>query len=178
MPEPIPLKDHESEKRLVNKRLIACAALVLAISCALIGRMYFLQVTEFDYNSTVSENNRVHVLPIPPERGFIYDRNGVLLADNQPSFNMTITRERAGDTAKVLDSVISILHLPEEDRAVFAKAMKQARHPFDPSTLLYELTEDQIALLAVNQFRLPGIDVEAQFVRHYPQGDHFAHSVG
>ena len=120
----------------------------------------------------------MHVLPIPPERGFIYDRNGVLLADNQPSFNMTITRERAGDTAKVLDSVISILHLPEEDRAVFAKAMKQARHPFDPSTLLYELTEDQIALLAVNQFRLPGIDVEAQFVRHYPQGDHFAHSVG
>ena len=178
MPEPIPLKDHETEKRLVNKRLIACALLVLTVSCTLIGRMYFLQVTEFDYNSTVSENNRVHVLPIPPERGFIYDRNGVLLADNQPSFNMTITRERAGDTAKVLDSVFSILHLPEEDRAVFAKAMKQARHPFDPSTLLYELTEDQIALLAVNQFRLPGIDVEAQFVRHYPQGDHFAHSVG
>ncbi|MES2869133.1 MAG: penicillin-binding protein 2 [Pseudomonadota bacterium] len=178
MPEPITLKDHESEKRLVNKRLIACAALVLSISCALIGRMYFLQVTEFDYNSTVSENNRVHVLPIPPERGFIYDRNGVLLADNQPSFNMTLTRERAGDTAKVLDTVFSILHLPEEDHAIFAKAMKQARHPFDPSTLLYELTEEQIALLAVNQFRLPGIDVEAQFVRHYPQGDHFAHSVG
>ena len=178
MPEPIPLKDHESEKRLVNKRLIACAGLVMAISCALIGRMYFLQVTEFDYNSTVSENNRVHVLPIPPERGFIYDRNGVLLADNQPSFNMTITRERAGDTARVLDTVMGILHLPEEDRAIFAKAMKQARHPFDPSTLLYELSEEQIALLAVNQFRLPGIDVEAQFVRHYPQGDHFAHSVG
>lgn len=178
MPEPIPLKDHDSEKRLVNKRLVACAALVLAISCALVGRMYFLQVTEFAYNSTVSENNRVHVLPIPPERGFIYDRNGVLLADNQPSFNMTITRERAGDTAKVLDTVISILHLPEEDRAVFAKAMKQARHPFDPSTLLYELSEEQIALLAVNQYRLPGIDVDAQFVRHYPQGDHFAHSVG
>lgn len=178
MPEPIPLKDHDTEKRLVNKRLIACALLVLAISCTLVGRLYYLQVTEFDYNSTVSENNRVHVLPIPPERGLIYDRNGVLLADNQPSFNMTLTRERAGDTAKVLDNVISILHLPDEDRAVFAKAMKQARHPFDPSTLLYELNEEQIALLAVNQYRLPGIDVEAQFVRHYPQGDHFAHSVG
>ena len=178
MPEPIPLKDHQTEKRLVNKRLIACAALVLAISCTLVGRLYFLQVTEFDYNSTVSENNRVHVLPIPPERGLIYDRNGVLLADNQPSFNMTLTRERAGDTAKVLDSVISILHLPQEEHAVFAKAMKQARHPFDPSTLLYELSEEQIALLAVNQYRLPGIEVQAQFVRHYPQGDHFAHSVG
>lgn len=178
MPKPIPLKDHDTEKRLVNKRLIACAALVLAISCTLVGRLYFLQVTEFDYNSTVSENNRGHVLPIPPERGFIYDRNGVLLADNQPSFNMTLTRERAGDAANVLDSVISILHLPAEERAVFAKAMKQARHPFEPSTLLYDLTEEQIALLAVNQYRLPGIDVEAQFVRHYPQGNHFAHSVG
>ena len=178
MPEPIPLKDHETEKRLVNKRLIACAALVLAISCTLVGRLYFLQVIEFDYNSTVSENNRVHVLPIPPERGFIYDRNGVLLADNQPSFNMTLTRERAGDTDKVLDSVISILHLPQDEHAVFAKAMKQARHPFDPSTLLYELSDEQIALLAVNQYRLPGIEVQAQFVRHYPQGDHFAHSVG
>ncbi len=178
MPKPIPLKDHDTEKRLVNKRLIACAALVLAISCTLVGRLYFLQVTEFDYNSTVSENNRVHVLPIPPERGFIYDRNGVLLADNQPSFNMTLTRERADDAANVLDSVISILHLPAEERAVFAKAMKQARHPFEPSTLLYDLTEEQIALLAVNQYRLPGIDVEAQFVRHYPQGNHFAHSVG
>ena len=178
MPKPIPLKDHDTEKRLVNKRLIACAALVLAISCTLVGRLYFLQVTEFDYNSTVSENNRVHVLPIPPERGFIYDCNGVLLADNQPSFNMTLTRERAGDAANVLDSVISILHLPAEERAVFAKAMKQARHPFEPSTLLYDLTEEQIALLAVNQYRLPGIDVEAQFVRHYPQGNHFAHSVG
>ncbi|WP_047275836.1 penicillin-binding protein 2 [Pseudomonas lundensis] len=178
MPKPIPLKDNDTEKRLVNKRLIACAALVLAISCTLVGRLYFLQVTEFDYNSTVSENNRVHVLPIPPERGFIYDRNGVLLADNQPSFNMTLTRERAGDAANVLDSVISILHLPAEERAVFAKAMKQARHPFEPSTLLYDLTEEQIALLAVNQYRLPGIDVEAQFVRHYPQGNHFAHSVG
>ena len=48
MPEPIPLKDHESEKRLVNKRLIACAALVMAISCAVFGRLYFLEVNEFD----------------------------------------------------------------------------------------------------------------------------------
>ena len=64
MPEPIPLKDHDSEKRLVNKRLIACAALVLAISCALIGRMYFLQVTEFDYNS---EDRRDHPVDKGPD---------------------------------------------------------------------------------------------------------------
>ncbi|MGC1331136.1 MAG: penicillin-binding protein 2, partial [Pseudomonas sp.] len=103
MPQPIPLKDHEKEKRLVNRRLIACAVFVLALSFALVGRLYFLQVIEFAYHSTISENNRVHVLPIPPERGVIYDRNGVVLATNRPSFNMTLTRERAGDYKHVLD---------------------------------------------------------------------------
>jgi penicillin-binding protein 2 len=178
MPEPIPLKDHEKETQLVNKRLLACGLLVAVLSCILVGRMYFLQVTEFAYHSTISENNRVHVLPIPPERGLIYDRNGVVLADNRPSFNLIMTRERSGDWSQVLDSLISILQLPEEDRILFDKDLKQARHRFDPVTLLYELTEEQIALVAVNQFRLPGIDVEPQFVRHYPLGAHFAHSIG
>ena len=178
MPEPIPIKDHEKETRLVNKRLMACALFVIAITCALVVRLYVLQVVEFDYHSTISENNRVHVLPITPTRGLIYDRNGVVLADNRPSFNLTITRERAVDVNEELDEVISLLHLPTEDRASFDKAMKQGRHPFVPVTLFYELSEEQIAVLAVNEFRLPGIDVEPQFVRHYPMGAHFAHSIG
>ncbi|WP_397448507.1 penicillin-binding protein 2 [Pseudomonas sp. NA-150] len=178
MPDPIPLKDHEKETRMVNKRLLACGIVVAVLSCILVGRMYFLQVTEYTYHSTISENNRVHVLPIPPERGIIYDRNGVVLADNRPSFNLIMTRERSGDWSEVLDSLISILNLPVEDRILFDKSLKQARHRFDPVTLLYELSEEQIALIAVNQFRLPGIDVEPQFVRHYPLGAHFAHSIG
>ncbi|CAM3184617.1 penicillin-binding protein 2 [Pseudomonas floridensis] len=178
MPEPIPLKDHEKETRLVNQRLIACAILVAVLAGCLIARMYFLQVTEFDYHSTISENNRVHVLPIPPERGLIFDRNGEVLADNRPSFNLTLTRERAGDWHKVIDELMILLALPDEDRILFDKELKQVRHPFEPATLLYELTEEQIAILAVNQYLLPGVDVAAQFVRHYPLGDHFAHSIG
>ena len=178
MPEPIPLKDHEKETRLVNQRLIACATLVAVLAGSLIARMYFLQVTEFEYHSTISENNRVHVLPIPPERGLIYDRNGEVLADNRPSFNLTLTRERAGDWHKVIDELMTLLELPDEDRILFDKELKQVRHPFEPATLLYELTEEQIAILAVNQYLLPGVDVAAQFVRHYPLGDHFAHSIG
>ena len=178
MPQPIPLKDHGKEQGLVNRRLIACALLVLALSIALVGRLYFLQVIEFAYNSTVSENNRVHVLPIPPERGVIYDRNGVVLADNRPSFNLTLTRERAGNTAQVLDEVVKVLELSDEARKQFDKDLKRVRHPFEPVTLMYELNENQIAKIAVNQFLLPGIDVEPQFVREYPRKEHFAHSVG
>ncbi len=178
MPQPIPLKDHGKEQGLVNRRLIACALLVLALSIALVGRLYFLQVIEFTYNSTVSENNRVHVLPIPPERGVIYDRNGVVLADNRPSFNLTLTRERAGNTAQVLDEVAKVLELGDEARKQFDKELKRVRHPFEPVTLMYELNENQIAKIAVNQFLLPGVDVEPQFVREYPRKEHFAHSVG
>ncbi|RMR74542.1 Penicillin-binding protein 2 [Pseudomonas savastanoi pv. fraxini] len=178
MPNPIPLKDHEKETRLVNQRLIACAVLVGLLAACLVARMYFLQVTEFDYHSTISENNRVHVLPIPPERGLIFDRNGEVLADNRPSFNLTLTRERAGDWHKVIDELMTLLELPDEDRILFDKELKQVRHPFEPATLLYELTEEQIAILAVNQYLLPGVDVAAQFVRHYPLGAHFAHSIG
>ena len=178
MPDPIPLKDHDKEQRLVNGRLIACAVLVLGLALALVARLYFLQVVQYDYHSTISENNRVHVLPIPPERGLIYDRNGVVLANNRPSFNLTLTRERAGDTPAVLDTLANVLHLSEEQRREFDKDLRRARHPFEPVTLMYELTEDQIALIAVNQFLLPGIDVEAQFVREYPLGEEFAHSLG
>ncbi|PVZ19421.1 MULTISPECIES: penicillin-binding protein 2 [unclassified Pseudomonas] len=181
MPNPIPLKDHDKEKGLVNRRLLVCGFLVLALALSLVARLYFLQVIQYDYHSTVSENNRVHVLPIAPERGLVYDRNGVVLADNRPSFNLTLTRERAGNSAQVqqvLDTLAQILHLSDEQRHEFDKDLKRSRHPFEPVTLMYELTEEQIADIAVNQFRLPGLDVDAQFVREYPQGELFAHSLG
>ncbi len=178
MPQPIPLKDHEKETHLVNRRLIACALLVLVLVAVLVGRLYVLQVVQHDYHAAVSQNNRVHVLPIAPERGLIYDRNGEVLADNKPSFNLTMTRERAGDTPRVLDSLVQILGLGEEDRQGFEKDLRRGRKPFEPVTLMFGLSEEQIALIAVNQFRLPGLDVEPQFIREYPMGAHFAHSVG
>ncbi|MEB3841028.1 penicillin-binding protein 2 [Pseudomonas guariconensis] len=178
MPQPIPLKDHEKEKHLVNRRLLACATLVMSLVVVLVGRLYVLQVLQHDQQTAVSENNRVHVLPIPPERGLIYDRNGVVLADNKPSFNLTMTRERAGDSAQVLDTLAQVLGLGEDERKQFDKDLRRGRKPFEPVTLMFGLSEEQIALIAVNQFRLPGLDVEAQFIREYPLGEHFAHSVG
>ena len=147
MPQPIPLKDHEKEKHLVNRRLLACAALVFSLVAVLVGRLYVLQVVQHDQQSAVSENNRVHVLPIAPERGLIYDRNGVVLADNKPSFDLTMTRERAGDSAKVLDTLAQVLSLTEDDRKQFDKDLRRGRKPFEPVTLLVGLNEEQIALM-------------------------------
>ncbi len=178
MPQPIRLKDHEKDARLVRRRVIVGGLVTLALTAVLVARMYYLQVIQYDYHSTLAENNRIHVQPIPPTRGLIFDRNGVIIADNRPSFSLTVTRERAEDWRLVLDSIVEVLGLTAEDRALFEKRMRQGRRPFEPVPILFELTEEQIARIAVNQFRLPGVDVVAQLVRHYPLKDHFAHSVG
>ena len=178
MTQPIRLKDHEKDARLVRSRVVVGAIVVVALICVLIARLYYLQVVQYEYHSTLSENNRVHVQPIPPTRGLIFDRNGVVIADNRPSFSLSMTRERSGDWQQVLDSIVEVLQLTPEDRALFEKRMKQGRRPFEPVPILFELNEEQIARIAVNQFRLPGVEVVAQLVRHYPQGAHFAHSVG
>lgn len=178
MPQPIPLKDHEHDARLVRRRAIFGAAFVLLLAAILVARMFYLQVIQYEHHSTLAENNRIHVQPLPPTRGLIYDRNGVIIADNRPSFSLTVTRERAGDWPAVLDSIVEVLELGEEERALFERRVRQGRRPFEPVPVMFELSEEQIARIAVNQFRLPGVDVAAQLVRHYPQGAHFAHSVG
>ncbi len=178
MSQPIRLKDHEKDARTVRSRVVVGAAAILVLICVLIARLYFLQVIQYEYHSTLSENNRVHVQPIPPTRGLIFDRNGVVVADNRPSFSLSMTRERSGDWRQVLDTIVEVLELSDEDRQLFERRMKQGRRPFEPVPILFELNEEQIARVAVNQFRLPGVEVVAQLVRHYPQGTHFAHSVG
>ncbi|CAM3697065.1 penicillin-binding protein 2 [Pseudomonas wadenswilerensis] len=178
MSQPIRLKDHEKDARLVRSRVVVGAVAIVLLICVLIVRLYYLQVIQYDYHSTLSENNRVHVQPIPPTRGLIFDRNGVIVADNRPSFSLSMTRERSGDWQQVLDVIVEVLELTPDDRTLFEKRMRQGRRPFEPVPILFELTEEQIARIAVNQFRLPGVEVVAQLVRHYPQGAHFAHSVG
>ena len=179
MPQPIRIKDHERDARLVRKRVVVGAVAIVLLVCVLIARLYFLQVIQYEYHSTLSENNRVHVQPIPPTRGLIFDRNGVIIADNRPSFSLTMTRERAGaEWRGLLDVIVEVLELSPDDRKLFEKRMRQGRRPFEPVPILFELSEEQIARIAVNQFRLPGVEVVAQLVRHYPLGEHFAHSVG
>ena len=178
MSQPIRLKDHEKDARLVRNRVVVGAVAIVLLICVLIARLYYLQIIQYDYHSTLSENNRVHVQPIPPTRGLIFDRNGVIVADNRPSFSLSMTRERAGNWQEVLDTIVEVLDLTADDRALFEKRMRQGRRPFEPVPILFELNEEQIARVAVNQFRLPGVEVVAQLVRHYPQGAHFAHSVG
>jgi penicillin-binding protein 2 len=178
MAKPIRIKDHLNEAGIVQRRIILAVFFVVLISSGLLARMYWLQVVQYEHHSTLSENNRVHVQPIPPTRGRIYDRNGVVLAENRPSFSLNITRERVPDLEATIELVKSLLELDDEDIEQLQRRLGQRRRPFEAVPVMFNLTEDQIARIAVNQFRLPGIEVQASFVRHYPQAEHFAHAVG
>lgn len=178
MPPQIRLKDHERDTRLIHSRMLFGGAALVALTLLLMFRMYYLQVVQYEHHSTLAENNRIHVQSLPPTRGMIYDRNGVLLADNRASFSLTLTRERVEDLDQVLDSIIELLELESSNRELFEKRIRQGRRPFEPVPIMFELTEEQIARIAVNQFRLPGVEVSASLVRHYPHKEHFAHSVG
>ncbi|HKM27940.1 MAG TPA: penicillin-binding protein 2 [Thiopseudomonas sp.] len=178
MPPPIRLKDHERDTRLIRSRMLFAGLALVFLTLLLMARMYYLQVVQFEHHSTLAENNRIHVQSLPPTRGMIYDRNGLVLADNRASFSLTLTRERAGDWEQVLNSIIEILELEPESRELFEKRIRQGRRPFEPVPVMFELSEEQIARIAVNQFRLPGVEVAASLVRYYPQKEHFAHSVG
>lgn len=178
MAKPIRIKDHLNEAGIVQRRIILATVVIVLLSGVLLARMFWLQVVQYEHHATLSENNRVHVQPIPPARGRIYDRNGVVLAENRPSFSLNITRERVPDLETTVALLQSLLELDDEDINQLHRRLGQRRRPFEAVPVMFNLTEDQIARIAVNQFRLPGIEVQASFVRHYPQAEHFAHAVG
>ncbi|GAA4651956.1 penicillin-binding protein 2 [Kistimonas scapharcae] len=170
-------KDHYSERRLVNFRLWLSVLVMLIITGGLLARMFYLQVMNYSDLATQSEENRIHLQAVPPIRGLIYDTKGRLLAENQPSYTLTIVRERVKDIEATLEAVGEILPLSENELEKFRQRLRQ-RRPFEGVPLKYRLSEEEIAKIAVDQFRLPGVEVEAQLIRHYPYDEEFAHAIG
>lgn len=171
-------KDHAFERQLFLSRLLIGAAIALCFILVLVGRLVYLQVYQHEYYSTKSDNYRIHVQPVPPTRGRIYDRNGVLLADNKPSYTLTLVRENAGDMDRSLRLLGELIGFTPEEEEKFRTRLRQRAVPFSSVPLRFNLTEEEIASIAVNQFQLPGVNVEAQLVRHYPQGELMAHAIG
>lgn len=177
MAERLAIKDTLTETRIFSKRVVIAAAGVLALAALLLGRYFHLQIVDHEKYRTESDRNRIHARAVPPRRGLIFDRNGTLLADNRPIFNIMVTRERALDIDAMLAELRTIIEVTEDDEQRFRKQL--ARHlPFEAVPLKFDLNEEEIARLAVNRYRLPGVEVEAELVRHYPYGELLAHAVG
>lgn len=179
MSEHLTFKDRASESRIYFERVIFVFVFFIFLSLVLLSRYFYLQVIEYDSYRTKSDKNRIQTRPLPPTRGLIFDRNGVLIADNMPTYVLTIVKERAGDIDDTLVKLHSLIKLTDEDVRVFQQKQK-SRHkrPYERVPIRYRLSEEEIALIAVNRFVLPGVEVNARLVRNYPQGELVAHAVG
>lgn len=170
-------KDHVSEYRLINNRLVFAGIFSAVLFSAVMLRLVILQVYEHEHFEALSDRNRISIEPLPPQRGLIFDRSGVILAENVPTFSLEVVPEKVVDMEATLALLTTLLSLTEEDINRFRERLLQHRR-FDRVTLRLRLTEEEVARFAVHRHRLPGVDVVGRLVRHYPHGHLFAHSVG
>ncbi len=178
MAESTHLKDSEAERRRFTTRAIALFLMALLGIFGLVARMIQLQVVDYQKYSTRANENRIQMQPLAPPRGLIFDRRGELLADNRPVFTLGLVAEQVGDLEAALRNIAELVDITERDLEAFRKRVARQRRPFEPVPLKFVLSEEEIAGLALNRFRLPGVVVEAQLVRHYPLGPSVAHAVG
>jgi len=171
------IKDPRGESLLFQRRALAGFVLIVLSLCLLVSRFVFLQVMHHDEFVTRSQANRVKPRAIPPARGLIYDRNGVLLADNVPAFRLEIVPEQVKDMPGLLAALGKVVPLGQDDLDAFRKQLAQSRR-FESVPLKMHLTEDEIDRFAVNRWRFPGVDVVPYLTRRYPFGELLAHVVG
>ncbi len=177
MAHPDPLKDPNTERRLFRSRYLVTTAFMVVMLGIIVGRYFYLQVIKHDVYQVQSDRNRIQLQPIAPKRGLIYDRNGVLVAENIPSYSLVIIKERVSDLEQTLDDLAELVEISENDLRKFRRRLSH-RRPYQAVPLKFQLNEEEIARLAANRYRLPGVDIDAQLVRNYPQGDLLAHVLG
>jgi len=178
MPEALALKDHSGESRIFFERAAIGFAFFVFLTLLLVARLFYLQIIQHDVYATLSDKNRISVVAVPPVRGLIYDRNGELIADNIPSLNLTITIELVDDLEETLAKIDDLIGLSEDEIAAFHRRLKRRHRPYEPIPVLFKLSAEEHARIAVNEYSIPGVQVAAKLVRHYPKGALMAHAVG
>lgn len=171
------IKDDFLENRLIRRRIILSAAFVLVLILLVLGRLFVLQINDYEHFTTLSESNRVRIKALPPTRGLIFDRNGVVMANNLPSYRLEIVHEQVGDLEATLQKLRSYIDIDEQDLKRFEQASSR-RSPFESIPLKLNLNDDEVARLAVNLHQYKGVEINARLTRHYPQGSHAVHALG
>ena len=170
-------KDTAESVRKISRRGLFLGGVQLAFAGALGLRMQHLQVDQADEFRLLAEENRINIRLIPPTRGQVFDRNGVIIAGNETSYRITMVKEDAGDVDDVIARLSALVEL-DEDELNRALTEMQRSAPFLPVTVAERVTWDDISRVAVNAPALPGVTPEVGLSRIYPRRGDFAHVVG
>jgi penicillin-binding protein 2 len=171
------IKNSAKEMFLLKKRIFAVSIIIGVLTLALLLRLFTLQAVQHKYYTTLSKLNSLDLTPLEPRRGLIYDRNGILLAKNVPTFSLMVTPSQTKNLSQTIKEIKKIIPLKNNELQQFYKQLHQYRR-FEQIPLKLKLTEEDVSKFAVNSFRFPGVSVQAKLIRQYPQGTTFAHVVG
>lgn len=177
MAQGVTLKNPIWESHLFRGRTIFAAAAAILMMLILISRLFYLQVISHNHYTTLSDNNRVNTLPIAPTRGLIYDRNGIVLAENLPRYSLDLVPERVEGMENTLESISKLIEISDSELDRFRKYLKHKRR-FEAIPLRFQLSDEEVAKVAVNLHQLAGVEINSRLSRHYPLGPLMAHSVG
>lgn len=171
------LKNSVQEVRLFYRRAIFLGSILSFLVLCLLGRLVWLQIVQHHFYMTLSQQNHMSFVPIEPKRGLIYDRNGVLLAENVPVFSLEIVAGRKKQMEALVAEINKVIPLSQNEINLFFKQLKQKRL-YQEVTLKMKMTEEEVAAFYVNQFRFPCASVKARLIRHYPAGSLFSPVLG
>ena len=177
MPPEFHLKDPGYEYRLISRRIYFAGMLMFLLGLLIVVRVFFLQVVMHEHFTTLSQHNRVKIEPIAPIRGLIFSSDGVLVANNRPSFRLEVIPEQVEDLEQTIEHLSSLIELEQTEIERFRKQLKR-KYRFNSVPLKFNLSDDDVARLSVNRHRFPGVDVVAGLNRYYPLADKLAHVSG
>ncbi|MDA1063547.1 MAG: penicillin-binding protein 2 [Proteobacteria bacterium] len=172
-----PIKDHHSERRLFMGRVAMTATIAILLLGTVVARLVQLQVFDYELFAEQSLGNRYRIEAVPPTRGLIYDREGRVLAENLPAYQLEMIPEQVADLDDTLQRLAALQLIAVDDIAHF-KELANSGPRFKPVTLNFRLTDTEIANFAIQRPRFQGIDFQPRLIRHYPHGAAVAHAVG
>ena len=171
------IKDLWREQRLFEQRSIAAVVVVCLLAAVLVARLGWLQVRKHDEYTALAQGNRVRTEPLPAARGAIYDRKGVILAENRPAYQLELVREQVPDLEATLRGLVRIGLLEEENLDAVRRTIR-SRRPFDGVPIRLRLDEEDMARFALHRFDFPGVDIRTRLARRYPEGETAVHALG
>ena len=167
MSNKIELRDHQRELYLFHVRLVFTAFCVLVAFVLLLGRFIYLQVVQHEHFRLLAEQNRIKVLPMTPNRGAIFDRNGVVLASNYAAYTLEIIPDKVDNPEKIMDDLSEIVTISPKDRQRFLKLLETAPN-FSSIPIRRRLNDIEMATFAAKHYLFPGVHIQARFLRYYP----------
>ncbi len=173
----VEVKDTGKEIKQLKIRLGLAMLLILLCFGALVARFAYLQIYRYSDFHAQAEDNRISLVPVPPTRGLIFDRNGVLLAENVSAFTLELAPKLIDNLDRVIDQLAEIVEITPKDRRRFKRLLEDSRST-ETIPLKVRLSDEEVAKLAAQRYRFKGVDIKARQFRNYPLGETGAHLLG